>query len=175
MKIISNSLKVSSYKLYFITKDIQISLLALLEAHIGNAEICATIVFLLAALVHRNPDAVNRVAHDNCLGLMAKVLEKHMDHAGTIEGAASFMSNATYRNDSVKIRIGNRGMVDLLMRILERQVAALSSLGFRSQTLKQVLRALGNSSLILANAKEIVRNRYQTHMQAILAKLNFSN
>ena len=59
------------------------------------------------------------------------------------------------------------------MKILERQGILAGKA--RSQTLKQILRALGNSSLILQNARDIVRMRYQGHMLNILNKLDYSN
>lgn len=74
LRIISNCCKNTQYKTYFLAQGININLLGLLEKNMKDADLSSIIVYMMASLVHRNLEAVNKIATDPCLALIVKVL-----------------------------------------------------------------------------------------------------
>ncbi|EAS03305.2 hypothetical protein TTHERM_00537400 (macronuclear) [Tetrahymena thermophila SB210] len=136
-----------------------------------NNKILATNSFYaLSGLAYNNKANCAEIMKTDILNIIKEQIKEFMVEHQVIETICSLLSNLTFKNEDVKRKLGEVGIVDLLGKIFSYYA---NQRVLSSKTTKQVLRAIGNSSLTIENATRIVKSNFVGLSTIIIEKMKY--
>lgn len=126
--------------------------------------------YALSGLAYNNKENCNAIMSSEILEVMKVHIKEFMAEHMVIETICSLISNLTFKNEIVKKKLGDIGITDQLGRIFAYYANQRT---LSSKTTKQVLRAIGNSSLTIENATRIVKSNFIALASIIIEKMKF--
>lgn len=126
--------------------------------------------YALSGLAYNNKNNCSDIIKTDILNIIKVQINEFMAEHQVIETICSLLSNLTFKNEDVKRRLGEVGIVDLLGKIFSHYA---NQRVLNSKTTKQVLRAIGNSSLTIENASRIIKSKFVGLSNVIIEKMKY--
>ncbi len=129
-------------------------IIAGLKANEKEPKLAVNSFYALSGLAYNNRENSNAIMAAGIIPLTKNFLRSQKSDATLVETVCSLYSNITYKNDKNKITLGEEGVMTLLIEIFKHYSTANV---LKVKTVKQILRAIGNSCLHFKNTTQIVQ------------------
>ncbi|KAL4491936.1 hypothetical protein ABPG72_008357 [Tetrahymena utriculariae] len=136
----------------------------------NNKVLATNSFYALSGLAYNNKTNCSDIMKTDILNIIKEQIKEFMVEHQVIETICSLLSNLTFKNEDVKKKLGEVGIVDLLGKIFSYYA---NQRVLSSKTTKQVLRAIGNSSLTIENATRIVKSNFVGLSTIIIEKMKY--